>query len=47
MILFWEQYVQNYEETWQGQLHPNLEVLGLTGPGRELNPGLRSKRRAL
>ncbi len=31
----------------QGHLHPQLEITGLTCPGRESNPGLRGGRRAL
>ncbi len=38
---------QTVKRLHQGHLHPNLKVLRLTCPGRESNPGLRGRRRAL
>jgi len=32
---------------YEGHLHPQLEITGLTCPGRKSNPGLRGGRRAL
>jgi hypothetical protein len=39
--------VTTIERLDQGHLYPNLEVPGLTCPGRESNPGLPRGKRAL
>jgi hypothetical protein len=38
--------VEDIERLDQGHLYPNLEVPGLTCPGRESNPGLLRGKRA-